>query len=107
MIDVTCNKVNPEKLEQLRAWFREVMGRQDEVRETFRREGVRSEQAFIFDRGASPTLIYIVEADDIGKAAQAYRESPLPIDLEHRKVMQAVLAGKVTVEKLFDCALET
>ena len=78
------------------------MSRQDEVRETFIQETVRHEQVFIIRGEDGPLLIYVTEARARGAAFQS---SQLPIDLEHRRVMNEVLAEKLQVKPLYNCAL--
>ncbi|TDP73398.1 hypothetical protein DFR33_10637 [Bradymonas sediminis] len=50
--------------------------------------------------------MYAVEAEDLEKARQAYRESTLPIDLEHRAVLRDALGERVESELLYDLAVE-
>jgi hypothetical protein len=105
MIRVTIARVKPDKVGRLEAWLRELMRRQDEVRETFRQETVRHEQAFIVEGRDGPLLVYVVEAEDHERGQAAYRASRLPIDHEHRRVMDEVLAERLKVAPLYDCAL--
>ena len=107
MLRVTFTKIRPGKEERLRAWLSEVMERQDEVRETFVKETVRHEQAFIVEGREGPILIYAIEAEDHEVGGRAYRASTLPIDLEHRAIMDEVLGEGLSVEPLYDCAIDT
>jgi len=83
----------------------ELGRRQDEVRETFRNEGVRHEQAFLIQAPDGPVLIYAHEVDDPHAAQQAYAGSTLPLDLQHREVMGDVLGEVADVELLYDIRL--
>ena len=105
MIRVAFAKVRADKLERLEDWLRELMSRKDEVRETFHRETMRHEQAFIIRGEDGPLLIYVMEAEDHERGRAAFQSSQLPIDLEHRRVMNEVLAEKLQVKPLYDCAL--
>ncbi len=105
MIRVAFAKVKPEKVERLESWLRELMGRQDEVRETFVQETVRHEQAFIIRGEDGPLLIYVMEAEDHERGRAAFQSSRLRIDLEHRRVMDEVVAERLQVKPLYDCAL--
>jgi uncharacterized protein DUF6176 len=105
MIRVAFARVKPHKIERLESWLRELMSRQDEVRETFVQETVRHEQAFILHEEKGPLLIYVMEAEDHERGREAFRLSQLPIDLEHRRVMNEVLAEKLQVAPLYDCAI--
>ena len=83
--------MKPDKVERLESWLFELMSRQDEVRETFIQETVRHEQAFIIRGEDGPLLIYVIEAEDHERGVTAFQSSQLPIDLEHRRVMNEVL----------------
>jgi len=104
VIRVLFARVKPEKLGRLEAWLAELMQRQEEVRETFVQETVRHEQAFILRGAEGPVLVYVVEAEDHERGKAAYRASQHPIDLEHRRVLEEVLAEKLDLPPLYDCA---
>src|SRR5215471_12768966 len=105
MVGVRFFKVQPEKLDRLRAWMAELARRDEEVRETFRQETVRHELAYLIEGPAGPILVYLIEAEDLEQAARTARESHLPIDLEHRRVMAEVLSDPVGADCLLDIAL--
>src|SRR5205823_6822722 len=48
-------------------------------------------------------LIYAMEAVDHERAAAAYRNSTLPIDQEHRRIMAQVLGERANAELLYEC----
>jgi len=98
--------VKPGQEGKLRDWMSELMNRKDEVRETFKQETVTHEQAYLLTVGDSKALIYIVEADDLEQASTAYKSSSLPIDAEHRSIMQEVLENRMPIELLYDVALD-
>ena len=106
MIRVAFARVKPDQVERLEAWLREIMTRQDEVRETFVQETVRHEQAFIVPGEKGPMLVYVMEFEDQERARAAARASTLPIDVEHRRVMSEVLAEKLQFLPLYDCGLK-
>jgi uncharacterized ferredoxin-like protein len=95
-------RVRPEQLERLRSWMAELSERRDEVLQTFQSETVRHEAAYLLEGNRGPVLVYIVEAEDLERAARAVEESPFPIDLEHRAVLREVLLEELPVETLFD-----
>jgi hypothetical protein len=107
MLRVAFAKVKPEKLQRLQDWLRELMQRQDEVRETFVQETVRHEQAFIVPGEDGPLLVYVIEAEDPELGRRVSQESSLPIDIEHRRIMAEVLAEKLIYTPLYDCCLES
>jgi Family of unknown function (DUF6176) len=97
--------VRPEEIGALRAWLAGLMTRQDEVRETFRNEGVRHEQALLLAGADGPVLVYAIEVEDADRAHAAYASSRLPIDLEHREIMARVIEAPARAELLYDVRL--
>jgi hypothetical protein len=106
MLRVVIRRVRPDKENQLRAWLAELNARADEVRETFRNETVRAEQAYIVPGAAGPLLVYVMEAADFAHAAKAVAASPYKIDSEHRAVMKECLAESLSLDPSYDVALE-
>ena len=105
MLRLAFRRIKPGKKERLKAWLPELMEHQYEVRETFVRETVRHEQAFIIEGREGPILIYAMEAEDHEKGRRAVRASTLAIDLEHKEVMAEVLGERLEVKPLYECAL--
>jgi hypothetical protein len=95
-------RVRPEKIEKLRAWAAELSRREAEVLETFANETVRHEIAYLLPTSDGPVLVYAIEAEDLHQAAMAVQEHPLPIDLEHRKVMHDVLQEAIELDPIID-----
>ena len=106
MLKVSIRKINPGQEGRLRDWLAELMRRKDEVRATFKQESVRHERAFLLPTADGTALLYVVEAEDLEQASEAYKNSTLPIDMEHRQVMKQVLGDDVPVELIYDCALD-
>jgi Family of unknown function (DUF6176) len=105
-LEVVFHRVKRDQVERLRAWLQEGETRADEIRETFRQETVRHEAAYLLEGRDGPILVYAMEAEDFERAADAFRSSTLPIDLQHREVMRTVLDGPADVEKLYEVALD-
>jgi Family of unknown function (DUF6176) len=105
MLHLTFRRVRPERVDALRAWMAELGRRQDEVRQTFRNEGVRHEQAFLIESLDGPLLVYAHEVDDPEAASAAYAGSTLVLDQEHRAIMGSVLGEDAEVELLYDVRL--
>jgi hypothetical protein len=103
VIKLGIRRVKPEEVERLREWMAQVGARRPEVLATFEQEGMRHEQVYLLDVPDGPILVYAMEAADHERAAKAFLESTLPIDVEHRAVMKQVLGGPVRYELLFDC----
>ena len=105
MLLINCHRVKSDQVERLRAWLLELNERVDEVRQTFVQETVRHEQGIILQGAEGPILIYAIEAEDLEAGRQAYEASTLPIDFEHRRIMDAVLDGPADVERIYDMSL--
>jgi hypothetical protein len=102
MLQLAIHKVKPGQEERLRAWLEELNRRRDEVLETFSQEAMRHEVAYLLDGAEGKVLIYAMEVGDPDRAREAYRASTLPIDLEHRQVMEEVLGDPADAERLYD-----
>ena len=103
MLTVSFSVVREGQLDQLRAWGRELTRRADEVKETYRQEGVRQEASYLIETKRGWILVFAAELEDREKARAAYQASMLPIDVEHRRVMQATLSGAFEAEPLYEC----
>jgi hypothetical protein len=106
VLEVRFIRVRQDGVARLRQWMAELAERSDEVRETFRREGVRHERAFLLDHGGEALLVYAMESDDPERARAAFAQSTLPIDLEHKRVIEDVSAGAAPAEALADLRLD-
>jgi hypothetical protein len=106
MLRVWISRIRPGKESRVRSWLRELGSRADEVRETFRDETVRAEQAYIIAGESGPLLVYVIEAEDIERGAKAFAASRHRIDAEHKAVMQECLAEPLKLEPLYDMRLE-
>lgn len=106
MLEVSFRRVKPGKVDKLRAWMRELTDRRDEVVESFGHEGVRHEMAWLLEDAQGYILAYAIEAEDLDAAREAYGESTLPIDLQHRKVLRDVLGERVEPELLYDITVD-
>ena len=107
MIKLAIRRVKPGKESQLRGWMEQMNSRRSEVLETFRQEGVRHEQAYLLQTADGSILVYAMEAPDHGRAAAAFAQSALPIDLEHKRIMAEVLGDGVPSELLYECKADT
>jgi len=105
MLRVVIKPIRPDKEDRLRTWLAELNSRADEVRQTFREETVRAEQAFVLAGATGPLLVYVMEAEDFERGSNAFAGSRRAIDLEHREVMRECLADSSTVVPLYDVSL--
>lgn len=104
MLRVVFVRIHPEKVDRLRAWMRALDRRRAEVIETFEREGVSAETVHLLETAQGPVMVYAIAMDDAARADAAFAASRLPIDEEHRKVLDEVIAGKADVELLFEAS---
>ena len=102
MLRVSIRKVREGEVERLRAWLVQLNRRRDEVLETFAQEGVRHEQAYLLDTGSGHVLVYAMELEDEEKARAAFAASTLPIDAEHREVIDRAVGEPAGAELLYD-----
>jgi hypothetical protein len=105
MLHTMIRHVRPDKVDLLRAWFAESTRRGEEFRQTFQQEGVRHEQAYLVATSDGTLLVYTSEAEDMEYAMNAFLNSQLPIDAEHRKVMTEALAEEADTELIFDLTI--
>jgi hypothetical protein len=106
MLKIVLRKVKAGQEGRLRDWLAELMRRKDEVRETFKQETVRHEQGYLLNTADGTVLIYVIEAEDLEQASRVYKNSTLPIDFEHRQIMEQALGDAIHVELLYECDLE-
>jgi Family of unknown function (DUF6176) len=104
---IKFSSVRPDELDRLRSWMGELMRRRNEVLETFEQETVRHEVAYLLEGRDGPILVYAIEAEDADRAGRVFQASTLPIDVEHKRVMEASLDGPAQAELLYECAAET
>jgi Family of unknown function (DUF6176) len=104
MLLLVFNRVKPEKVERLRSWLHELETRREEVLETFHNETTRHEVAYLLEGREGPVLVYAIEAENVDTAREAFQNSTLRIDAEHKAVMAEVLVDCAGVEKLYECA---
>lgn len=105
MLSVVFSKVRDDEVDRVRAWGRELMGRTDEVRATFRQEGVRHEMSHLVRTTEGWVLVRSAEVEDMDRALAAFVASKLKIDAEHGEVMQRALAGPFAAELIYECSL--
>lgn len=105
MLETVFLRVKEDKVEALKDWMRDLRQREKEVLETFHNEGSRHEAAYLLESAEGPVLVYVQEIADPERAHQAFRESELPVDLEHRAVMQDVVAGRLEVQELLNLSV--
>ena len=98
-------RIKPEQESRLREWLLELNNRADEVRETFRDESVRAEQAYIVSTADGPILVYGMEAEDCKRGVDMYKRSKRPIDVEHLETMRECLGGSLQLSPIYDVVI--
>ena len=102
MLQINMYRIKPEQESRLRKWLLDLNGRADEIRATFRDETIRAEQAYIVPTADGPILVYAMEAEDCKRAADAYRNSKHPIDIEAVEVMRECLDHSLRLSPIYD-----
>ena len=105
LIQVRFVRVRPEKVEQLREWFGELMRRKTEVLATFEQESTRAERVHLLTTATGPVLVYVMDVADPERAKAAFSSSTLPIDVEHKAAIKACCIGPTEAELLFECSV--
>lgn len=105
MLQINMFRVKPEQETRLREWLSQLNNRADEVRETFRDETVRAEQAYIVPSSDGPILVYAMEAEDCERAADAYSHSKHPIDIEAVEIMRECLDQSLRLTPVYDVVI--
>ncbi|GAB7012489.1 DUF6176 family protein [Halolamina salina] len=88
---LTRQRVDPDRVDDLREWTAEVRERPDEHVETLRNEGVYTETAFLERIDGEPYLTYYMETESVQAVFEAFENSEFDIDAEHEAVMREVL----------------
>ncbi len=81
----TCSKIKEGCLDDVCNWLKTLIDRKEETLESFRKEGVWLESAFIRKSQDGYFLIYYMRADDVKTAMTIFHDSSLPIDHFHKE----------------------
>ena len=106
MLRVWISRIRAGKEVRVREWLAELTSRADEVRETFRDETVRAEQAYIVPGEGGPLLLYVIEAEDLEQGSRAFANSTHKIDAEHKAVMRECLDEPLALRPLYDMTVK-
>ncbi|HSA55725.1 MAG TPA: DUF6176 family protein [Gemmatimonadaceae bacterium] len=102
MLRTWIHRIKPEQEWRLRTWLTELNARAGEVRESLAGAGVRAEQAFVVSTASGPLLVYVSDAEDQRRAALAFAESSVPVDVEHRRVLEECIEETLYDAPLYD-----
>ena len=67
---------------------------------------MRQERAFLLKVGDDTFLVYAMDCEDLEKSREAFRGSTLPLDLEHRRIMDETSDERFSLEPIYECAAE-
>lgn len=102
MLNAVFARVEEDDLPRLRAWLGSLSERQDELRESYRRQGTRHELFFLVRTAQAPLLVLISEVRDLEQATTSFLRSNLPLDLEFKSLVQEISRFELGVELLYD-----
>lgn len=83
----------PGKTDELRAWYRQIHDRPDEVMATLDNELNRQEVGFVLPTDKGDLLAVSIQCEDFQAGHGAFLDSPHSIDREHLEVMAATTVG--------------
>ena len=93
-------KFQPEKKQVWLDWCEQLKNRSEEVIETLKSEGVRTEACFLSEDGNS--IFYFMEVSDLEKEKAAVESSTFQIDKDHREArLQSLERGHVLTTLFF------
>lgn len=105
MLQTWIHRIRPGKEARLRDWLAELSWRSGELRDSLAAAGVRAEQAWVVPGESGSLLVYVSEAEDQVHAAKVYASSTLPLDLEHREVMQECIEETLGDAPVYDVSV--
>ena len=107
MIQAFFNRVDESRVDRIRDWMLELKRRQKEVLETFENERTTHERVVLIPPQPDFIMVHSIERDDPVAGRAAFLSSQLPIDVEHRAMMDEVTLGPALTETLFELSLES
>ncbi len=102
MLNAVFARVEEDDIPRLRAWLASLSDREDELRESYRRQGTRHELFFLVRTAQAPLLVLISEVRNLERAAASFLRSNLPLDLEFKSLVQEISQLESDVELLYD-----
>jgi len=103
MLQLSVRLVHADQVDTLRSWFNEIQTtRRDEAVATLVDETVDQETAILVEVDNQHLLVYAMDVQDPGQARRSADSGKHPIDADHQRILQQVLAGTPTHEKILD-----
>lgn len=98
-------KLTSGSSDRVKEWANELNRRADEVLAALRCEGVSLEAAFLDSQADGEYLIYVMRANDFGRARATARRSTASIDAYHEAFKKTCWESIRNLERLIDFAL--
>ena len=105
MIITTIARVDEDDVDRLRTWLADLRTRRDELAESYRSQGTRTEQFFLIRTRGLPLLVFVSEVEDVEEATRSFLQSNLPIDVDFKNLVQEISPEEADVELLYDSRL--
>jgi hypothetical protein len=102
MLGVRFVKIDPAKVEQVRAWMAELGTRRDELQAALRQDTVREEKVFLLDAGTGPILVFVTDNADLAHAMRMRSENQTRIAQDYRVAMRSTVLGEIPAELIFE-----
>lgn len=103
MLQLSVRLVHADRVDTLRSWFNEIQTtRREEAIATLIDETVDQETAILVEVGDQHLLVYAMDVEDPAQARRSADSGKHPIDADHRRVLERVLAGTPTHETILD-----
>lgn len=94
--------IRPGGTDRLVDHLRGLAERPGEVQRSLRAEGILAESLFLERSPAGDHLYFFTRARDLERAAEAFRASELPLDVETREVIGATWGKAAALEPVVD-----
>ena len=103
MLQLSVRLVHADQVDTLKSWFHEIeTTRRNEAVATLVDETVDQETAILVEVGDQHLLVYAMDVRDPDQARRSADSGKHPIDADHQRVLQRVLAGTPSHEKILD-----
>ena len=103
MLQLSVRLVHADQVDTLRSWFIEVQTtRRAEAVATLVDETVDQETAILVEVGDQHLLVYAMDVQDSDQARRSAHSGKHPIDADHHRILERVLAGIPTHETVLD-----
>jgi len=106
VIKVHFTRIDPLKVDRLRAWMDELNVRREEAHDTMANDTITHEASYILETSDGPILVTATFAQDPERAERMRFESQHVIAIKYSKVMHDVMLEILDPECVFEAHLE-